>query len=92
MKFNLNLIYVKYSIFFIGFIVLIPFLFFDIGGSSAAARSAGVALILALFWVTECIPLPVTALLPLVLHPVLGIATPNQVAKSYFNDTREFIC
>lgn len=35
--------------------------------------------------VSEAIPLSVTALIPLVLNPLCGLGTSNQIAKSYFN-------
>jgi sodium-dependent dicarboxylate transporter 2/3/5 len=80
--------FVRFPIIIVSFIILLPFLFISFGDSRIAARSAGVAIVLAILWVSEAIPLAVTALLPLILHPLLGIATPNQVAKAYFNDTR----
>ena len=44
-----------------------------------------VALMMASWWITEAIPLSVTALLPLVLFPVLGIVPAKQIATSYMN-------
>ncbi len=45
-----------------------------------------VALLMALWWVTEIIPLPVTSLLPVVLFPILGVMNGKAVAANYFND------
>ena len=42
---------------------------------------------LAFYWITEALPLSVTALLPLILFPMLQVATANEVASAYFNDT-----
>jgi sodium-dependent dicarboxylate transporter 2/3/5 len=51
--------------------------------SLAAWHAAGVALLMATWWVTEAIPIPATALLPLVLFPLLGIATLADTASPY---------
>lgn len=44
---------------------------------------AGVALLMALWWGTESIPLPVTALLPLALFPILGVMNFKEAASSF---------
>ncbi|KAM7312375.1 hypothetical protein ISCGN_009280 [Ixodes scapularis] len=41
---------------------------------------------MSLFWVLELIPLPVTALLPLVLFPLLGILGTDKTTEAYFNN------
>jgi solute carrier family 13 (sodium-dependent dicarboxylate transporter), member 2/3/5 len=35
------------------------------------------------WWITEAIPIPITAMLPLVLFPILGVAKMSQVAQPY---------
>ncbi|XP_031427834.1 solute carrier family 13 member 2 [Clupea harengus] len=48
----------------------------------------GYAIILmALYWCTECIPLAVTALMPVVLFPLMGIMEAGQVSIQYLKDT-----
>ncbi|XP_019502500.1 PREDICTED: solute carrier family 13 member 2 isoform X2 [Hipposideros armiger] len=48
----------------------------------------GYAIILmALFWCTEALPLAVTALLPLVLFPMMNIMDASEVCLQYFKDT-----
>lgn len=42
---------------------------------------------MAVYWVTEVIPLAVTALLPLVLFPLLGVVGSKQISPPYFKDT-----
>ena len=44
---------------------------------------AGVALLMAVFWITEALPLPITAMLPLPIIPMLGVAPLNEVTVSY---------
>ena len=52
-----------------------------------AERCAYVILIMAMFWMTECIPLAVTALIPAVLFPCFGILDSKEVTDCYMNDT-----
>ncbi|HQD25726.1 SLC13 family permease [Methanoculleus thermophilus] len=54
--------------------------------SPEAKAVAAVTVLMVLFWVTGVIPLEATALLPLVLFPVLGILSPVKVAESYGNE------
>jgi sodium-dependent dicarboxylate transporter 2/3/5 len=49
-------------------------------------RCAGCLGIMSLYWIFEVIPLPVTALLPLILFPITGILSSPNVAKEYLND------
>ncbi|MGW8266875.1 MAG: SLC13 family permease, partial [Longimicrobiales bacterium] len=57
------------------------------GGNAPASRTAAVALLMAIWWVSDAIPLFATALLPLVLFPFLGILGGRETAPIYFNDT-----
>ncbi len=49
------------------------------------AYTAGVAILMAVWWMTEIIPLAVTALLPVALYPLLGIMNGKTVSSVYFN-------
>lgn len=55
------------------------------GLSVGAWRTAGVVAVMAVLWMTEAIPIPVTALLPLVLFPLLGVAPVGETAAPYAN-------
>jgi len=55
------------------------------GLSPEGWRTAGAAAVMAVFWITEAIPIPVTALLPLVLFPVLGLGDIRGAAAPYSN-------
>ena len=51
----------------------------------AITNTLAVAILMALWWVTELIPLAVTSLLPIVLFPALGIMNGREVSATYFN-------
>jgi sodium-dependent dicarboxylate transporter 2/3/5 len=48
-------------------------------------HTAGVAALMATFWIAEPIPIPATALLPLVLFPVLGLGDVREAAEPFAN-------
>ena len=52
-----------------------------------AGRMAAVAALMAVWWITDAIPLSATALLPLVLYPLLGIMEGKKAAPLYVNST-----
>ncbi|XP_068632015.1 protein I'm not dead yet-like [Battus philenor] len=43
--------------------------------------------LMALFWVTECIPLAITSILPIIIFPLSGIMSTSLTCKCYMNDT-----
>jgi len=45
-----------------------------------------VALLMAVWWITEVVPLAVTSLLPVALFPLFGIMDGKEVAAVYYND------
>ncbi|KAL1778266.1 solute carrier family 13 member 1 [Sigmodon hispidus] len=47
---------------------------------------AYVLFVVAIFWVTETLPLSITALLPGLMFPIFGILPSKHVASSYFKD------
>jgi len=63
-------------------------LFFDFEPEKPAiTRMAAVAALMATWWVTEAIPLFATALLPMILFPILGILKGKVTAPIYINST-----
>jgi len=55
------------------------------GLSPAGQDMAAVAVLMAFWWVTEAIPISATALLPLVLFPVMGICSMQEAAAPFAN-------
>lgn len=72
----------------LGFAACILLIAFPVDpGNPGASRLAGIAILMAIWWVTEAIPLFATALIPLVLFPLLGVMSGGDTAPIYFNST-----
>lgn len=75
--------------------LLVGLLFFGItlftpapeGMSLTAWHTSGVALLLASWWATEVLPIPITSLLPMVLFPALGIMTMGESTAPFARPT-----
>ncbi len=66
--------------------IFLVFLLVPITGMGVEARIvSGVALWMAVWWVTEAVPLAITSLLPLVLFPLAGVENVHGVAPNYAN-------
>jgi sodium-dependent dicarboxylate transporter 2/3/5 len=55
------------------------------GLSEAAWMTAAVTVLMAVWWVSEAIPIPATALLPIVLFPLLGISSIGAATAPFAN-------
>lgn len=54
--------------------------------SGTGWRTAGITAFMAIWWITEAVPIPVTALLPLALFPLLGVLDMAAAAAPYANE------
>ncbi|XP_054907370.1 solute carrier family 13 member 2 [Poeciliopsis prolifica] len=54
---------------------------------SQEAKCGFVIILMALYWCTECMPLAVTALFPVVLFPMMGIMKAGDVSIEYLKDS-----
>ncbi|MCK9211427.1 MAG: SLC13 family permease [Ignavibacteriaceae bacterium] len=74
---------------FVGLIAfVIILLFFDFDKTNPMiTKMAAVAALMAVWWVTEAVPLAATSLLPLFLFPIFGIVSGEQTAMTYINST-----
>jgi sodium-dependent dicarboxylate transporter 2/3/5 len=77
----------KFIGFFLGIIAFLGiFLFADLEpGRPEVTATLAVAALMAIWWVSETIPLAVTALVPLVLFPALGVLDGKAVSEVYIN-------
>nr|XP_012607296.1 solute carrier family 13 member 1 [Microcebus murinus] len=84
MKF-LNYIFVYRRLLLVVFslVVLLPL---PIILHSKEAECAYILFVIAIFWLTEALPLSVTALLPGLMFPMFGIMPSKEVASAYFKD------
>ncbi|XP_072230657.1 Na(+)/citrate cotransporter-like isoform X2 [Leuresthes tenuis] len=72
-----------------GAVVLVcsPFILLPLAFSTTEAACAYVIALMAVYWCTEVLPLAVTALLPTILFPMLGIMQSKDVCMQYLKDT-----
>ncbi|XP_069395489.1 Na(+)/citrate cotransporter-like isoform X1 [Paralichthys olivaceus] len=68
-------------------LVCSPFILLPLAISTTEAACAYVIALMAVYWCTEVLPLAVTALLPTILFPVLGIMESKDVCMQYLKDT-----
>lgn len=76
-----NVAFVSGPLLFFLILFLVPGDFLGPGSNKTLAVAAWMIL----WWITEAAPIPITALLPLVLFPFLGVLTMNEAAAPYAN-------
>ena len=65
---------------------LLIILFVDLEpGNPFATRTLAVAALMAIWWILEAVPLSITALVPLVLFPAMGILDGREVSTAYMS-------
>ncbi|MDQ3550631.1 MAG: DASS family sodium-coupled anion symporter [Bacteroidota bacterium] len=73
------------ALFISSVLAIVFYLLNPIGLEAGANKAVTVALLMIALWVSEALPMPVVALLPIVLFPFLGIAPIDITASSYAN-------
>jgi sodium-dependent dicarboxylate transporter 2/3/5 len=70
-----------------GLLVFVIMLFLPppTGMELAAWRVAAMALLMAIWWMTEAMPLTVTALIPFLFVPTFGVMNANEIASEYYS-------
>ena len=66
------------SFFIISLMDLVP-------GQRQTTYMLAIAVLMAIWWMTEAVPIAITALLPVVLFPLFGIMNGKDVSSTYFN-------
>ncbi|KAF7656785.1 hypothetical protein LDENG_00036300 [Lucifuga dentata] len=74
----------NYIIIFLTPIILLPL---PLVIPTSEARCGYAIMLMALYWCTECMPLSVTALLPVILFPMMGIMKAGEVSIEYLKDS-----
>jgi sodium-dependent dicarboxylate transporter 2/3/5 len=65
---------------------LILLIFFNLDPEHPeVTKAAAVAMLMAVWWITEAVPLAITSLLPMLLFPLLNVMPAKKVAPIYFN-------
>ncbi|XP_076232149.1 protein I'm not dead yet-like isoform X2 [Calliopsis andreniformis] len=67
-------------------LILLPVLVIETS-EVRAMRCLYIIGIMAMFWMTEVLPLPITGLIPVVLYPLMGIMDTGDTCACYMNDT-----
>jgi sodium-dependent dicarboxylate transporter 2/3/5 len=70
--------------------VVIVFLPLPDGMSEAGRRTAAVTALMAVWWISEAIPIAATALLPIFVFPLLGISSTRDACAPYADPTNLF--
>ena len=69
----------------IGIIIFTLFnLLIDLGNNNITI-TAGVAILMAFWWMTETLPLSITSLIPLIIFPISGVLPASKISESYIN-------
>ncbi|XP_029570993.1 solute carrier family 13 member 2 isoform X2 [Salmo trutta] len=76
--------YRNYLIIFLSPLLILP-LPIIVGGPEASCGY--VIILMTLYWCTECMPLAVTGLLPVILFPMMGIMESSEVCTQYMKDS-----
>ncbi|MCX7908239.1 MAG: SLC13 family permease [Ignavibacteria bacterium] len=78
----------KYKSFLFGIVVFALLLVFKvIPHEPKISHMFAIIIFMGILWLTEALPIGITALFPLVLYPILNISNANQVSVNYFNST-----
>jgi sodium-dependent dicarboxylate transporter 2/3/5 len=71
---------------FVGPLLFFASLFLNLDPSNPSVTyTLAIALLMAVWWITEAVPIAVTSLLPVALFPLFGVMNGKAVSSTYFN-------
>lgn len=76
----------RWAGFLLGIALFLFFLISSVGLEPKAAKVAAVVSLMASWWISGCVPIPVTSLLPILLFPALAIMPSKDAVKFYADD------
>ena len=78
---------IKTTGFWLGILLfIITALFFQApNNNSSISYMLATTLLMGIWWITEAVPLSITALIPVVFYPIFGIMNGKEVSTAYFN-------
>jgi sodium-dependent dicarboxylate transporter 2/3/5 len=77
----------KFYLFWLGpLLFTVALIFNPLALEPAACKVVAVAALMITWWITEALPMPAVALIPLVLFPLMGIAPIGKTAAHYANE------
>jgi sodium-dependent dicarboxylate transporter 2/3/5 len=73
--------------FWLGLLLFFVVIFIPLSNdlTPAAHKMAAIAVLMAVWWMSEALPLGITALLPLVLYPLTGIMKTSEISGNYMD-------
>ncbi len=72
--------------FVLSIVVFISIIFFLNLNNNKISFTLAIAVLMAIWWIMEVVPLAITSLLPVVLFPLFGIIDGKEISSAYFND------
>lgn len=71
------------------FVLIVPFALLPIFliNDTPATRCLYTTAMMALFWVTEALPVPITSLIPMVCFPMMGVLDSEKTSQCYLKET-----
>ncbi|MFZ2322367.1 MAG: SLC13 family permease [Ignavibacteriaceae bacterium] len=65
--------------------LFILFFFNPVPAKPEIGKTAAVVVLMAIWWITEALPMAATSLVPLIFFPLLGVLSGSQISASYIN-------
>jgi sodium-dependent dicarboxylate transporter 2/3/5 len=66
-------------------LALVCYFFNPFNLSDEASKAVSIAVLMVGWWITEALPMPAVALVPILLHPIAGLASVEETTKAYSN-------